>query len=67
MVGTQFHPEFKSRPNRAHPLFVGLIRAAKQYRDSRHHDWDEDHAVAQTESLETDETPVAAQAMADNF
>lgn len=28
-VGTQAHPEFKSRPNRAHPLFVGLIKAAK--------------------------------------
>lgn len=28
-VATQAHPEFKSRPNRAHPLFVGLIRAAK--------------------------------------
>lgn len=28
-VGTQAHPEFKSRPNRPHPLFVGLIRAAK--------------------------------------
>lgn len=27
-VGTQFHPEFKSRPLRPHPLFVGLIRAA---------------------------------------
>jgi CTP synthase len=27
-VATQAHPEFKSRPNRAHPLFVGLIRAA---------------------------------------
>ncbi|MGE4485560.1 MAG: CTP synthase [Oscillospiraceae bacterium] len=27
-VGVQFHPEFKSRPNRAHPLFVGLVRAA---------------------------------------
>ena len=26
-VGVQFHPEFKSRPNRPHPLFVGLIRA----------------------------------------
>ncbi len=24
-VGTQGHPEFKSRPNRAHPLFRGLI------------------------------------------
>ncbi len=30
MVATQAHPEFKSRPNRPHPLFVGLIRAAKQ-------------------------------------
>lgn len=28
-VATQAHPEFKSRPSRPHPLFVGLIRAAK--------------------------------------
>lgn len=27
-VATQFHPEFKSRPLRPHPLFVGLIKAA---------------------------------------
>ncbi len=27
-VGVQFHPEFKSRPNRPHPLFTGFIRAA---------------------------------------
>ena len=27
-VGVQYHPEFKSRPNRPHPLFLGLIRAA---------------------------------------
>ncbi len=27
-VGSQFHPEFKSRPLRPHPLFVGLIKAA---------------------------------------
>ena len=27
-VGVQFHPEFKSRPNRPHPLFVGFIAAA---------------------------------------
>ena len=27
-VGVQYHPEFKSRPNRPHPLFCGLIRAA---------------------------------------
>ena len=27
-VGVQFHPEFKSRPNKPHPLFVGFIQAA---------------------------------------
>jgi len=27
-VSTQAHPEFKSRPTRAHPLFAGLIAAA---------------------------------------
>ena len=27
-VGVQFHPEFKSRPNRSHPLFLGLVMAA---------------------------------------
>lgn len=28
MLACQFHPEFLSRPNRAHPLFLGLIEAA---------------------------------------
>ncbi len=27
-VGVQFHPEFKSRPNKAHPVFKGFIAAA---------------------------------------
>ena len=27
-VGVQFHPEFKSRPNKPHPLFVSFVRAA---------------------------------------
>ena len=27
-LGVQYHPEFKSRPNKPHPLFVGLIRKA---------------------------------------
>ncbi len=27
-IGVQFHPEFKSRPNRAHPLFASFIKAA---------------------------------------
>ncbi len=29
-IGTQAHPEFKSRPNRPHPLFQGLVKAAVQ-------------------------------------
>ena len=28
-VATQAHPEFRSRPYRAHPLFIGLVHAAK--------------------------------------
>ena len=27
-VGVQYHPEFKSRPNRPHPLFLGFVEAA---------------------------------------
>ncbi len=32
-VASQFHPEFKSRPNRPHPLFRDFIRAAMSYRN----------------------------------
>ncbi|MEI6432402.1 MAG: gamma-glutamyl-gamma-aminobutyrate hydrolase family protein, partial [bacterium] len=31
-IATQFHPEFRSRPNRAHPLFAGLVAAALKQR-----------------------------------
>ena len=30
-IGTQGHPELKSRPNRAHPLFRGFVKAADEY------------------------------------
>jgi CTP synthase len=30
MLGTQFHPEFLSRPTRPHPLFLAFIRAAAE-------------------------------------
>jgi len=30
-LGSQFHPEFKSRPNRAHPLFREFVKAAVTY------------------------------------
>ena len=38
-VGVQFHPEFKSRPNRAHPLFKNFIAAALKYQA--------DHAITE--------------------
>ncbi len=34
-IGTQAHPEFRSRPTRAHPLFAGLVAAAVTRADSR--------------------------------
>jgi CTP synthase len=35
LVGTQAHPEFKSRPDRPHPLFYGLVEAALQRAEGR--------------------------------
>ncbi len=52
-VSTQAHPEFKSRPTRAHPLFAGLIGAAIEAQRAsrlveverpRHHEPAEAHA-----------------------
>jgi CTP synthase len=31
MLGSQFHPEFQSRPNRPHPLFLAFIQAAQAH------------------------------------
>src|SRR5262249_20602285 len=33
-VATQAHPELKSRPTRAHPLFAGFVGAALEYADA---------------------------------
>ena len=30
-IACQFHPEFKSRPTKAHPLFISFVDAAIQY------------------------------------
>lgn len=35
MLGSQFHPEFKSRPNRPHPLFLAFMRAAVTYQQEQ--------------------------------
>ena len=34
-IGVQYHPEFKSRPNKAHPLFKGFIKAALLNKESK--------------------------------
>jgi CTP synthase len=34
-VGVQYHPEFKSRPNKPHPLFCGFIEASIKRKDTR--------------------------------
>ncbi len=34
-IGAQFHPELKSTVDNPHPLFVGFIKAAKQYKSSK--------------------------------
>ena len=34
-LATQFHPEFKSRPTRPHPLFASFVKAAIEYSKSR--------------------------------
>ncbi len=34
-IGVQFHPEFTSNPRSGHPLFIGFIKAAKEYQDSQ--------------------------------
>ncbi len=36
MVGSQFHPEFLSRPMRPHPLFLGFIKAARKHGGNHH-------------------------------
>ncbi len=34
-VGVQFHPEFKSRPNKPHPLFKGFVKASIDKKESK--------------------------------
>ena len=32
-IASQFHPEFTSRPDKPQPLFVGLVKAAKEHKN----------------------------------
>lgn len=42
-IASQFHPEFRSRPDNPHPLFAGFMQAAARHRRERPHE--EDRAV----------------------
>ncbi|MEQ6902148.1 CTP synthase [Nocardioides sp. YIM 152588] len=62
-IGTQAHPELKSRPTRPHPLFAGLVKAAiKRQRETRleiddsnlHAEIDESPVEAQVETADVD-------------
>ena len=46
MVGSQFHPEFRSRPYRPHPLFRGFIGACVARQEARINEVAEDAAAA---------------------
>jgi CTP synthase len=48
-VGTQFHPEFRSRPDRASPPFVGLVDAVLDRVAAREDGETADPAAEETE------------------
>ena len=65
MLGSQFHPEFRSRPERPHPLFDLFVRYARQFRPdeplftnrtTRQDQNDESHADRYKTELKTAET-----------
>jgi CTP synthase len=56
MVGSQFHPEFKSRPNRPHPLFNAFMAAAVDYQETRQ---PAEEAAGHSENNRQREQPVA--------
>jgi CTP synthase len=56
MLGSQFHPEFKSRPNRPHPLFVSFVCAAAAYSQQR--DAPDSHTLLLEKIAQTPESDI---------
>jgi len=54
-IACQFHPEFKSRPTRAHPLFRGVVGAAVEYK-KRQNRVEEQTGAKVVEALEVDDS-----------
>lgn len=57
MLGSQFHPEFLSRPNRPHPLFLALIDAALAFHDRRAAGHANGYSQQQSPAAETGNDP----------
>ena len=53
-VGTQAHPEFRSRPTRAHPLFAGLVAAALHRQAEERLDLEDGADLRATDAAQTD-------------
>ncbi len=51
MLGSQFHPEFKSRPNRPHPLFSAFMAAAVARQESGESNGRRDELLAESQAL----------------
>ncbi len=51
MLGSQFHPEFKSRPNRPHPLFAAFMAAAVARQESGESNGRRDELLAESQAL----------------
>ena len=56
-IASQFHPEFKSRPTRAHPMFRGLVEAAVQFHAKREGEEKTSANGASASTQGEDETP----------
>jgi CTP synthase len=57
-VASQFHPEFKSRPERPHPLFDGFVAASLAVREGKEPVFKARAADAVAVPIEPDVTPV---------
>ncbi|MEJ2749592.1 MAG: CTP synthase, partial [Anaerolineae bacterium] len=51
MLGSQFHPEFKSRPNRPHPLFRLFLQTAVQRQEQRQSIHNNGHILEETTTV----------------
>ncbi|MGH2537729.1 MAG: glutamine amidotransferase-related protein, partial [Candidatus Promineifilaceae bacterium] len=59
MLGSQFHPEFKSRPNRPHPLFDAFMAASVAHQQAREPAEGQSAALAHTNGRDAAERVAA--------